>query len=266
MRGSIFGLPVIAALLLATHALAIDITTGSETVPPGQVGVLPADLVCAPPSTILLENNARLELNGHVLDGCHVRATGFDTESRKITVRGPGEIRNASVILNNGLLRISDVVIVDAVGDGIRGGTDSKIRADNVTVTGSEGHGIYATKVDARDVTSTDNGTGGLGVGIRGHGGVSGRNLVVSGNDEGVSSSAGKTTIRYSEVTGNEGIGVIAFKLTVIGSTLTGNNPSAAPFAADLVSAVAPKVKTTTCGTSLQSNGGETPWGVCSDD
>jgi hypothetical protein len=261
IRGSIFGLPAVAVLLLGTPALAVDVTTPGQTVPAGQVGVLPADLVCAPPSAIFLENNARLELNGHVLDGCEVRATGLSSDTRKISVRGPGEIRNAAVNINKGALRISDVVIVDAPDDAIRGGDDSKIRADNVSITGSLGSGIWATKVDARDVTSV----GGLGTGIRGHGGVSARNVLVSGNSDGISSSAGKTTVRNSEVTGNEGIGVIAYKLSVIGSTVTGNNPSASPFAADIVSSVAPKVRTTTCETSLNSNG-QSSWGVCSGD
>ena len=262
MRASTFGVPLIAAFVsLATHAPAIEITAPGQTVPSGSVGVLPADLVCAPPNAIYLDSNARLELNGHVLDGCDVQATGFETDTRKISVRGPGEIRNAGVRLQRGALRISDVVIVDATGDGIRGGTDSKVRADGVTVTGSEGSGISATKVDARDVTSTDNGV----TGIRGSGGVSGRNLLVSGNLEGISSAAGKTTLRYSEVTGNDYIGVIGFKLAVIGSTVTGNNPTAYPFAADVVSTIAPKVRTTTCGTSLNSNGSSS-WGVCSGD
>lgn len=189
--------------------------------------MLPADLVCAPPNAIYLDSNARLELNGHALDGCDVQATGFETDTRKLFVHGPGEIRNAGVRLHRGLLRISDVVIVDATGDGIRGGTASKVRADGVTVTGSEGSGITATKVDARDVTSTDNGV----TGIRGSGGVNGRNLLVSGNLEGISSAAGKITLRYSEVTGNDYVGV----------------------------------RTTTCATSLNSNGSGS-WGVCSSD
>ena len=53
MRGSIFGLPVMAALLLGTQALAVDVTGPGQTVPAGQVGVLTADLVCDPPGAIL---------------------------------------------------------------------------------------------------------------------------------------------------------------------------------------------------------------------
>jgi hypothetical protein len=265
MRRSIFGLPAIAVFLLGTHALAVDVTTPGQTVAPGQVGVLPADLVCAPPGAIYLDNNARLELNGHVLDGCTVTATGLESDTRKITVRGPGEIRNAGVRINNGALRISDVDIVDAPGDGIRGGDESKVRADNVSITGSRDSGIWADKVDARDVTSSDNGVGGgLGIGIRGHGGVSARNVVVSGNLEGISSSAGKTTVRYSEVTGNDASGVVGFKLSIVGSTVTGNNTLAYEFAADVVSTYAPKVRTTTCGTSMNASG--QPWGVCAGD
>lgn len=257
---------IVAASLLATRVLAVDVITPGQTVPEGQVGVLPADLVCAPPNAVYLANGATLDLNGHVLDGCSVVATGFTTDTRRIGVRGPGEIRNAGVRLGAGSVRVSDVDIYDAPDDAIRGFNGSTVRVANVTITGSGGFGINATRVAARNVTSNGNGVNELGIGIFGGGGVIGRDLTVTDNNgEGVFAFDGRTTLRDSEVTGNAYSGVFGFRVSMIRSTVTGNNTSGSPNTFDLVSSYPPRVTDSTCGTSQNSNGQGT-WGVCSGD
>ena len=78
----------VALLLLATTALAIDITTTGQTVPRGQMGILQADLRCPSAVGVFLDNRATLAMNGHVLDGCFVAEAGLSPVN--IRVEGPG--------------------------------------------------------------------------------------------------------------------------------------------------------------------------------
>lgn len=258
---------------LAGRALALDITTPGQTVLGGDVGILQADLVCSPPSVgVFLKSGATLRLNGHVLDGCTVAAdSGSATDPQRLSVVGPGEIRNAGsgVNLRAGVLRIRDVIITDC-GHGISGSGDagdgpSTVKARNVTVTGSDFMGIQATRVKARGVTASGNGRTGVfpGGGIVGWEMVSGREITANDNGgEGVFSAV-RVKLRDSTVTGNAYSGVLANEtLAIVGSTVTGN---ATIGGADVVSGVAPVVKTTTCGTSLNVNQLGT-WGVCAND
>jgi hypothetical protein len=147
----------------------------------------------------------------------------------------------------------------------------STLRLRDVSVTGSGLDGIRATKVAARDVTSSGNGVGAfpgvIGWGIIGWSRVSGRSLVVRDNNaEGVFST-GKITLRDSQVTGNQwggalGFGISRGALTVIRSTVTGNG---ALGGADLVSQRRPRVRDSICGTSLDAQA-QVPWGVCAND
>lgn len=262
----------VALVLLAVPALAIDITVPGQTVPKGDTGVLQADLVCSSSvAGVFLESGATLEMNGHVLDGCSVGGAGLSPV--RIRVLGPGVIRNAGIYVRSGTLRVRDVDIQDAPSVGILGSGDSQdgpssLSLQNVTVTGSRFDGIRATKVVARDVTSSGNGVGDFGWGIIGSGGVKGRNLIVSDNGaEGVSASSGKVTLRDSQVTGNASCGVIGLgisrgALTIIRSTVTGNG---AQGCADVVSQIKPRVRNSTCGTSLDAQA-LAPWGVCAND
>jgi hypothetical protein len=255
-----------AVIVLATAAMALDVTTPGQTVVDGQVGVLTTDLVCSPPNAIYLGNAATLALNGHVLDGCEVFATGFATDARRIAVRGPGEIRHGGIRLNRGSLRVRDVAIHDAPDDGIVGGDGAIVRATDVTVTDSARNGIWATKVIARSVTVSGSGSAGfLGYGIVGLGGVDGRDVTVTDNlNDGVFTAAGKLTLHNAQVTGNGYDGVAGFAVKLVGSTVTGNatDPDAD---GDVVSQLPPRVKNSTCGTSVDTNT-QGSWGVCAGD
>jgi hypothetical protein len=265
----------VALVLLAAPALAIDVTAPGQTVPKGQVGVVQSDLACSSAGGVFLESGATLEMNGHVLDGCFVVGAGLSPV--RIVVRGPGTIRNAGMVIREGSLRADDVVIEDSPSWGIIGSGDSQdgpstLRLRNVTVTGSGFDGIRATKVVARVVTSSGNGVapgfpGVGGWGIIGWGGVTGRNLVVRDNQgEGVFST-GKVKLQDSQVTGNlwggvVGVGISSRALTLVRSTVTGNG---ALGEADLVSQRLPRLRDSTCGTSLDAQA-QVPWGVCAND
>ena len=94
----------VALVLLATTALAIDITTPGQTIPRGKTGTLQADLSCTPSAVgVFLDNGATLAMNGHVLDGCFVAEAGLSPVT--IRVQGPGLIRNAGIQIRSGSAR-----------------------------------------------------------------------------------------------------------------------------------------------------------------
>jgi len=262
----------VALLLLATTALAIDITTPGQTVPRGQVGVLQADLSCTPSAIgVFLDNGATLAMNGHVLDGCGVAPAVLSRV--RIRVLGPGLITHAGIVIRSGTLVVRDVDVQDANGVGINGTPDaldgpSTLRLRDVTVTGSSQAGIWGTKVIARNVVSSGNGVDAPGDGIVGGAGVKGHNLVVSGNSaEGISAWAGNVVLRDSQVTGNAlggvyGFGISRGALTLVRSTVTGND---AQGGVDLASQRPPRLRDSTCGSSLDSQQ-MVPWGVCAND
>jgi hypothetical protein len=255
-------------LLFATRAIALDIIAPDVTVPSGETGVVQADLTCTPPRVgIRLESSATLQLNGHVLEGCSVSVSDGDhRKALRAKVFGPGEIRNAGsgIHITAGVLTVRDVTVTGATGSGILGGVQpsegpSTLKLARVRVTGSGVEGIYATKVRARDVTSSGNAQHG----IVGFGGVSAKRAVVANNGQvGLFSAAGHTTVTDGEVTGNAFGGVMGFAVVVARSTVTGNDANGV---ADIVSAKPPRVRNTVCGTSLKADASG-PWGVCTND
>lgn len=243
-----------------------------ETVPKGKTGVVQTDLACAPGAVgVFLENGATLDLNGHVLDGCGVsQASGTPSNSLRINVRGPGEIRNAGAgIYLAGSLRAANLIIRDASDYGVYGGNGadahSTLRLKDVQITGCGSFAVHGSRVVARRVTATGNGTTPGLPAIVGWNGVVGRELTVSGNTSGIFSAAGTTRINDSQITDNQTIGVQGFHVVLANSTVTGNTTVGPPTEADVVSSSRPTVRNTTCGTSLRP-GQDTSWGVCTGD
>src|SRR5207245_3106154 len=78
-------------LLLGGVGRAIDIGFCGLDVPPGQVGVLQADLTCSGVG-VELEEMATLQMNGHSISGGSIGVFC----SRRCTIQGPGEIIGAS--------------------------------------------------------------------------------------------------------------------------------------------------------------------------
>lgn len=263
LNGTVFGV-----LVLATTASAFDITTPGQTIHKGDPGVVQADLTCGPlEAGIFMESGAQLFLNGHVLDGCHVVLAGLGNDLTRATVSGPGTIRHAGISMRAGKLKVRDVAIEDAPNDGIIGSGDaddgpSQVTAIGVTVTGCGSNGIRATKIIARDVTSSGNGVSGpLGQGLLGWAGVKAKGVTVSGNaTDGIYTSWGPIRLRDATITDNGGIGVIGDpSIKIVHSTVTGNAQ------ADVASQLMPNLRATTCGTSLNSQT-LLPWGICAND
>ena len=68
----------VALVLLATTALAIDITTPGQTVPRGRwESCRPTSAARSSAIGVFLDNGATLAMNGHVLDGCFVAEAGL---------------------------------------------------------------------------------------------------------------------------------------------------------------------------------------------
>jgi hypothetical protein len=264
MRQILYGVSL--AFLFVGTAMAMDITSPGVTVPKGQDGVLQADLSCSPTTPgILLENGAKLDMNGHTLDGCGISRGGVSPA--RIKVYGPGTIKNAGVELRGGKLIISDVTIQDAPYWSIYGDRDvfnppSFVKAKRVTITGNAANShIRATKVSAQDV-SVD---GGASVGIEA-GSFSGRRVQVTNNGaNGIESPGGALRASDLTVTGNACGGVAGLKVTVKNGTITGNL-SGAPDCADVYSGYPPRLVRVTCDKSSDLNLPSTPWGVCALD
>lgn len=262
-----------ATVLVASPALAFDITTPGEIVPAGAVGIVNHDLVCDPPMVgVQLESGAKLFLNGKLLDGCSVSvASPSPTERQRIKVFGPGEIRNAGIHLRAGTLRVNDVVITDAplygiVGSGDAGDGPSKVNLSNVTITGSAFRGVSATNVRVRNVTANNNGVTLTGSGIWAPGGLRGRGLIATGNSNaGAMAVSGRVKLREAQLTDNGCIGIAGEKMLLVNSTVTGND-QANLGCVDVVSGLAPRLRNTTCGTSSDANLPANTWGVCSND
>lgn len=264
MRNILWG--AIAVLVFGSVASAMDITAPGVTVPSGQTGVLQADLTC-PPNTvgISLENRAKLDLNGHVLE-CTVAT--HTTERRDVKIKGPGTIRNAGISVGPGKVSISDVLIEDAdyasiIGKGTNvfeeptflilkrvtcdGAATTHVRAYSVrasylTVTGATGNGVESSLFTGSHVVATDNGYSGL-ASFGGRMRLS--NVIASNNGCG-------------GITG--GIGTVVRKGMVI------NNALGDPSCADIYSGDAPKVVQVTCDKSSDLNVPSNTWGVCALD
>ena len=154
---------------------------------------------------------------------------------------------------NRARATIDHVVLHDNSQEGI---TVRSLTASNVTAYGNGGTGVNAIKtLVVNDVISHDN---------RGHGVYAGRtvtgtNVTVTGNYNGVSSNR-RVTLTYLSSTGNVGVsGVQAPRVKLTDSVVTGNN------SIDILASTLPQLVNTTCGTSgafLTA----TPWGVCTDD
>jgi hypothetical protein len=83
--------------LIASPAVAVDLTTCAldvsegtlDAVPAGQVGVLQADLSGCHYAAAL-EDDATVQLNNHVISGCGMFTVAC--RGRRCTIEGPGEI------------------------------------------------------------------------------------------------------------------------------------------------------------------------------
>lgn len=251
-----------AAVLSARAALAVDVTSCSQVIPDGEIGVLQADLVCPAFSGIGLGRGATLQLNGHTVaaEAAVLGQVGIGCFRGKCRIEGPGTVsgfKGAGIVgLTPSKLEVRGIT-VQGNGIGISG---DKLRLVDLDITANDDWGASGTKLEATNVASTNNGSEGLG----GYG-VRLIDVTVSGNGaNGV--NCNRVTARNLTATGNTLYGVRSVyhgntKLT--DSTVSGNG------IADVGSQHRPKLVGTTCGTSRQLNDGGADlgtWGLCTDD
>lgn len=287
---AIAGLCVVA-LDLGARARAAEppilVTECEVTIPKGATGILQSDLSCTPGTSeyrFRLEKNATLDLNGHTITNGQV-----DCRRGACRVLGPGTLTGVlpmplgpefAIQVRDARLDVRDVEIRDN-HDGIRGDQfDSVVHATNTIIEGNGFYGIYAGKVKLRNVEIVDNGALGIGhpllvAGVVASRGVSGRDIVASGNAEGglqYGFPSGGRLLRLTAI-GNTGPGVYAGgrAVRIIDSVVTGNTRDGEPV--DIRAFQHPSLSNTTCGTSasvlLDPPGNDDlgpPWGVCTDD
>ena len=238
--------PVLAlALLLSAPAGAVDVTSCGQIIPSGQTADLVWDLDCPldlPSGTlqelsaVYLEPGAKLHLNGFTLSGGEV---GVGCGSR-CTIEGPGTIADFPFgILSYGSTRATDLQLDSNDGYVIYQLGNKTLRATNVTVLESNGLvAVVGHRVKAENL-SIQGCWYGIFADILTGGGVS-----VSGCGQ---RAIGSGTVRASGVTvvGNGGIGILAKRIVLSDSVITGNDTSGT--GVDLNAERLPRLTNTTC-------------------
>ncbi len=250
--------PRITAVLVAAitgSAHAGDISQCGTVVPEREVGVLQVDLDCGVlPRGVTLQRWARLELNGHRLQGGQ---TAVFAELRKgsVAINGPGEIAGAGT----GVLGFTS--------GGVLSGSQAKVkvRLTDVELYDS-GSGASADVLQLKRVQAERN-IHALYANYR----ITGSDVVTSNNDRfGVWTAAGSMRLKRLTATNNGWFGVIATqggRVILSDSTVTGN---AAGFGdIDVSSFRMPHLRQVACGKSTQSASvflTSPSWSVCAND
>ena len=226
---------LLAAVLGPAIAWAVDITACGQSVQPGEVGELRADLVCPPVSVgVHLVGGATVALNGFALvgqgTGAGVQCQGTLSHGAWCTVEGPGEIRSFE----------------NAVAGG--GG---RLRLRNVALRFNRHGVLYKAPrvIELLHVVATDND---IGISARG-GRVRGHDVVTSRNRQaGVWTNSITKFVRLT-ATGNGAFGGVftaPFRRSdvtrLIDSTITGNDGLGQGY--DVLSTGRLRLINTTCG------------------
>jgi hypothetical protein len=272
---------------LAGSAAALDITTCGQEVPEREVGVLQVDLDCAgtpgrcevtgdPCLTsaecapwacepnLRVGRRATLDLNGHTLINTAIQCPDSTTRTSRCVIHGPGTVVGDGAIRcisagpygNTGHLIVTDVDI-----QGCRFGIrvepyNSSLKATNVTANDNVRDGIVAGKLRATDVTTNRNGDYGIFAGR-----VRARRVTANDNGESgiypISDSVGRARISNLTATGNGEAGVLAYKVVLRDSVVTGNQYAGADV--DIAIIVSgdyrtPRLVRTTCDHSARVN------------
>jgi len=237
-------------IVLPFRAIAFDVTTCGQTVPPGEVGVLQTDLAGCDDG-VFLANRAVLEMAGHAISASHL---GVQCIDERCAVHGPGDISGAVVgiwgFYPTGRVDVSDVDIHDTPYAGIenaRRGTLANVtvrRAGFGAIDPEYSAGIYVDRLKGTNVTTADN----AGYGVLGGTTVKVTVLTATGNGNAGLAAQNHSVVRDSIITGNDG-----YERGV-----------------DLIAYRRPRVIDTTCGLSASPGPtAEEPgpgWGVCAGD
>jgi Right handed beta helix region len=273
MRILLAGL-VVAITLVANTASALDVTICNQTVPHGEVGVLQDDLFCDANSgpNVTLGSGSTLKLNGHRIDGGYIGV--WAQIGGVVRILGPGEITGADGDQFGAAIVASGKVLIDTVhlhGNrrGIIMGDRSPVRLANVIITGNTLEGITTdaansapdgAKISGRDVTIASNG----GDALVAFGSITLRHSFINENGgAGIRSNGKKFTLQDVAVTNNAGAGIVSTSSKrgqLKRSAATGNGAEG-----DIAAPVAPKLVSSTCDHSVDTDSGGT-LGICSGD
>ena len=250
--------------LLPGLARAVDVANCGTTVQELDSGRLVADLDCTGSSGIQLNDDATLDMNGHAIIGGTWAVYCFGD----CTVVGPGDISGATAYALWGYRGRAAITNVHFDANPLHIDLPlHKVVLTDVTATNG-GHlggsfAIRTGKLFAHNVVVTGN----LGAGIITSGSIRGNDVTVSSNgDVGISSLRSIKILRLTS-TDNLGVGLYAGAgLRLTDSLLTGNMPL--PAGADIISRRRPRLRGTTCGTSLSVAGSQLgpTWGTCTND
>ena len=244
---------LVASVAILTPAEAVGISSCGQTVPPGEVGVLQADLVCPSVIGVHLGPGATLDMNGHSISAGPV---GVRCDRSRCGIVGPGEITGASGCAIDSALGVpififaTDLQLHDN-GCGIGAGSPHEVTVRRVTIRANKGDGITGPRPD-------------------GAGHIHTFDTLITGNG-GIGVFAQRFRLFASTVQGNGGIGVVslrAFGALRTGASVTGNDSANG---IDLATHKKPHILDGTCGRSAMVDDSftvnpATTWHVCAGD
>ncbi len=297
MRRLTSSLMMIAGLLMiGSAARAVDITECGQLVPPGETGVLQADLDCeASPGPsrcssdlemicssasdcplgacltapgvnlgdLPLGSRAQLELNGHSIRGAR---RGIVCYVRRCTILGPGEVSGTGDAIRafRGHLTVENVVLSESAY-GIRSDR-AKVQLTDVLLRDNTSFGASVRNLRATNLSAIGNR---FGIDARR---IEGTNITVENNEVGIGGAhlLRKATIDGLEATNNSIAGIQGLKVRLQNSLLENNG-------VDLRTRGRPRLVNTTCSNSevcerarRRSHNDCTPtgesWQVCTND
>jgi hypothetical protein len=257
---------LLVASLLATPAHALDISACGTVIPPGETGVLTTDLVCSPTDVgIHMNDRSTLDLNGHTITGgvkgvegsVSSRSHGFSTYDRcRILSSMPGGaiVGSKFGISNCRKTEVSNVEVIGTTLQAIGGG---RVALTDVTLRDGAAP-LTVSALTARNLTVTNNHD------VSQVRRASIRGLTATANQGDWVFQARSMVVRDATITGNIGVGIIASRLILLQSTVTGNDTAGTGI--DLVTSHAPRLVDSTCGRSEQSDLPGSSWHICTDD
>lgn len=263
---------ILAALVLARPARALEITDCDTIVPDNETGFLRADLSCAGAFIgVRLMERATLRMEGHRIIGTFTPdpPRAVECAGKRCKIVGPGEIAGGDFVgVTIGMftpdtrLDITDVNIHDC-REGIVGkygfSIKSRVRALRVRTSNTAGAGIWADDIRAVDVHANGN----RGVGLTGR---RMRAIDVEASNNRASGIFGdRFWAKGLRANANGDCGVRTLTAALRNATLTGNHGFGEGI--DLATAFRPRVVATTCGKSAVIGAVQgSNWGVCADD
>jgi hypothetical protein len=263
----------VASLVLASPALALDVTSCGVVVPAREIAEVRNDLVCASGTGVTLQSRATLRLNGFRFSGA---ALGISCAGPCTIEGGGGSISDMGIAVQHakGRLVVSELEIFD-----VELGVQSLHRSSVVVATDVVAHDteypfVVAGKLVATNVTTNDSYYGIAAIrgivavnvtaannqftGMYSRRKIEGSGIAVTGNG-GYGIQARRVDASDVTASGNQS-GVVALNTLLTDSTLTGNQT-------DLASFQRPRLVNTACDTSLRLDSmPPASWNVCAND